>query len=119
MKLDLIESLGSNQYQFETKWYKLQDFVAQHGELDVLILGSSIVNTGVSPDDVNEVFQENAGTKLKIFNFGVEGFPINLTELIAEKLLITYQPKILIIGSEIRDLSAETALRRPSFILVL
>ncbi|HKJ26128.1 MAG TPA: hypothetical protein VJ965_00700, partial [Anaerolineales bacterium] len=47
-------SLGSYHYQFEIKWFQLERYVQKHGGVDVILLGSSLVNSGLDPDAINE-----------------------------------------------------------------
>ena len=105
-----VESWGVNHDQFEIKWRKLQAFVEEHGGVDVLIIGSSEVNSGIIPDEINAFLSERTGQSLRIFNLGIEGFTINLNALLIPYLIETYHPKLIILGTEIRDYSSETSL---------
>ena len=65
-------SVGNFHYQFEIKWFKLDRFVKQNRGVDVIILGSSLVNTGIDPDVMAQVFYERTRRRIRIFNFGIE-----------------------------------------------
>jgi hypothetical protein len=99
----LTRSLGNHHYQFEIKWFRLQDFVKKNGGVDVIILGSSLVNTGVDPDVMAEEFFEQTGIKLRIFNFGVEGLMVASNSINAEILVKRYHPILLIYVTEMRE----------------
>jgi hypothetical protein len=99
----LTRSLGNHHYQFEIKWFRLQDFVKKNGGVDVIILGSSLVNTGVDPDVMAEKYFEQTGIKLRIFNFGVEGLLVAANSINAEILVKRYHPTLLIYITEMRE----------------
>lgn len=97
------ESLDVYPYPFEIKWYRLQQYVAQNGGVDVLILGSSVVNTGIDPSIVAQTYAQQTGKQLRIFNFGVEGLTIVPDSVFAKMLVQTYHPALLIYGTIPRD----------------
>lgn len=100
-------SLGGYHTHFEVKWFKLQEYVEEHGGVDVILMGSSLVNTGVVPEEVSRAFLDNGGdTPLRVFNFGVEGLTIQPNATVAQLLIETYQPKAIIFGTELRDYAA-------------
>ena len=90
-------------YPFEIKWRRLQEYVAQNGGVDVIIVGSSVVNTGIDPDVVARTYSQKTGKKLRIFNFGVEGLTIVPDAVFAKLLVQTYHPALLIYGTIPRD----------------
>lgn len=105
----LPRSVGSNQYQLEIKLYKLEEFIEIYGGVDILIMGSSITNTGFIPAEIKAAITQETGQDLRIFNFGVEGFTVNLNNQIIEYIILKYQPKLILLNSEIRDFSGKTA----------
>ncbi len=104
----LPRSLGSNQYQFEIKWYRLEEFVRERGGVDILIMGSSVANTGFIPEEITAALESEFG-EVRIFNFGVEGFTVNLTAQIIEKVIRTTRPKVILFSTEVRDYSDQVA----------
>lgn len=109
-KASPYRSVGNFDYQFEIKWFRLQDYVKQHGGVDIIILGSSLVNTGVNPDIVAQAYAQQTGTQPRIFNFGVEGMTISPNSVIAKLLVEQYHPALLIYVTEIRDYIAGNGL---------
>ena len=103
-------SVGNNHYQFEFKWFRLQDYVKQNGGVDVIILGSSLVNTGIDPDMMREAFYKQTGVQLRIFNFGVEGLTAAPNSITAGILVERYDPALLIYVTEMREFVAGTGL---------
>jgi hypothetical protein len=103
-------SFGYYHYQFEIKWFRLQDYVKQNGGVDVIILGSSLVNTGIDPDVMAESFFEQTGVKLRIFNFGVEGFTVAPNSVIAKILEKYFHPSLFIYVTEMREYVPDSGL---------
>jgi hypothetical protein len=102
-KLSPYRSYGDYHYQFEIKWFRLQDYVKQNGGVDVIILGSSLANTGIDPDVMAKSFYNQTGINLRIFNFGVEGLTVAPNSVTAGLLEKRYHPQLLIYITEMRD----------------
>ncbi len=98
-----LRSIGSYHAQFEQKLFKLEDYVKKHGGVDVIILGNSMVNTGIDAARLGYHYQNLTGQKLRIFNFGVEGLTINPISDLAEILVKKFHPGTLIVFTEMRD----------------
>lgn len=96
-------SLGIYHSQFEIKWFKLEDYVRQNGGVDVLLLGSSIVNTGIDPDVLSSEYEKLTGEHLRIFNFGIEGLTVSPTSVVAKILVEKYHPSTILFITEMRD----------------
>jgi len=105
-----LRSVGLYHNQFEIKWFELQDFVRKNGGVDVILLGSSMVNTGIDPDVLAEQYALRTGQELRVFNFGVEGFTISPNAEIARLLVQEYHPATLIFFTEMRDYVAANGL---------
>ena len=109
-KLYARESLGNyptpmGQY-FDIKWYGLQEYVARNGGVDVILIGSSVVNTGIDPDVVAESYFKLTGTWLRIYNFGIESLDIVPNSVYAKILVQKYHPALLVFGTIPRDFLA-------------
>jgi hypothetical protein len=109
-KISPYRSVGNYHYQFEIKWFRLQDFVEQNGGVDIIILGSSLANTGMDPDVIASAFTEQTGVKPRIFNFGVEGLTIAPNSIVARILVERYHPALLIYVTEMREFVAGSGL---------
>jgi len=103
-------SVGNHHYQFEIKWFRLEDYVKQNGGVDIIILGSSLVNTGIDPDIVSQTFYEQTGIHPRIFNFGVEGLTVAPNSALARLLVERSHPALLIYVTEMRDYIAGNGL---------
>ncbi len=88
---------------FEIKWYRLQHYVAKNGGVDVILVGSSVVNTGLNPDVIAQTYYDETGQKLRIFNFGVESLDIVPTSEFTKILIEQYHPALIIFGTIPRD----------------
>jgi hypothetical protein len=105
-------SVGNFDYQFEIKWFRLPEYVKQNGGVDVIILGSSLVNNGIDPDVMAQEYYEQTGISLRIFNFGLEGLSINPNSVMAKILVDQYHPALLIYVTEMRDYNAGVGLEK-------
>ncbi len=103
-------SLGIYHGQFEIKWFALKDYARQNGGVDVLLLGNSMVNTGIDPDVLAAEYESLTGESLRVFNFGVEGLTIAPNSVIARILNAKYHPGTIIFVTEMRDYAAANGL---------
>ena len=78
--------------------------------MDVIILGNSLVNTGIDPDVMAEAFYEQTSINLRIFNFGVEGLTVAPNSVTAGILVERYHPALLIYVTEMREFVAGSGL---------
>jgi hypothetical protein len=102
-RISPFRSVGNFDYQFEIKWFRLQDYVKRHGGVDIILLGSSLVNTGIDPDVMAQVYYEQTGIQLRIFNFGLEGLTVAPNSVNARILVNKYHPALLIYVTSMRD----------------
>lgn len=101
-----IKSFGFSNSLFEIKWVKLEQYVNKNGVPDVIIVGNSMVNTGIDPLVVEQQIKDSTGKSLSVFNFGVEGLNLTAVQNLAKLIVITYHPKFLVAGTDIRDYSS-------------
>ena len=97
------ESLGTFHAQFEIKWFRLQQFVIENDGVDVIILGSSLANTGIDPDIMAQTYYLQTGIRLRIFNFGVEGMSVAPGSLITRVLIEKFHPRLVLLITEMRE----------------
>lgn len=105
-KIFPLQSLGDYHAQFEIKWFKLEKYVQENGGVDVILLGNSMVNTGIDPETLSSRYFELTGQKLRVFNFGVEGLTVAPLSKIAVILEEHYHPGTILLVTDIRDYSA-------------
>ncbi len=98
-----IRSIGNFHTQFETKWFKLNDYVKTNGGVDVLLMGNSMVNTGIDPEVLASAYQAKTGQTPRIFNFGVEGLDLFTNAELVELLVSEFHPKTVIFFTEMRE----------------
>lgn len=103
-----IRSIGNFHTQFETKWFKLMDFTAKNGGVDVLLMGNSMVNTGVDPDVLADEYEALTGVRPRIFNFGVEGMDLFTNAELAELLVREVHPQTILFFTEMREYGPQT-----------
>jgi hypothetical protein len=105
------QSFGSWHYQFDLKWFRLKQYVANNGGVDVILLGNSLVDTGFDPDVVTQTYYEKTGLQLRVFNFGIGGLTVSPSSINAKLLVETYHPALLIFVTEMRDYDTTNGIR--------
>ena len=105
------QSFGSWHYQLDLKWFRLNQYVANNGGVDVFILGNSLVNTGFDPDVITQTYYEKTSLRLRVFNFGVDGLTIAPNSVNAKILIEEYHPALLVLVTEMRDYDATNGIR--------
>lgn len=98
-----VRSVGSYHAQFEQKLFKLEDYVNKYGGVDVIVIGNSMVNTGIIPGTAANRYAELTGDQLRIFNFGVEGLTVSSVAILCNYLVENYHPGTLLVYTEMRD----------------
>ena len=97
-----LKSYGNYHTQFEIKWQKLEEFARDNDGVDVILLGNSMVNTGIDPQILSQQLS-GSDQPLRIFNFGVEGLTVVPMADLASLLVDTYHPKTILYFTEMRD----------------
>lgn len=90
-------SLGTGHRQFEIQWARLNDFIAQEGPPDCIVLGNSTVRSGIDPEILSAAYQAQTGTPIRCFNFGVDGLDAPTAASLARLLVQKAQPHLLIL----------------------
>lgn len=101
-------SWGMDYYPFEEQYARFQTFVKQHGRVDCIFLGSSMVLADLAPAAFEAGYAHRSGEPLECFNFGVMILTASSAGPIAEILVKDYHPKLLIFGTALRDYNALT-----------
>jgi hypothetical protein len=105
-----LRSVGDYHAQFEIKWFKLDEYVKQNGGVDVILLGNSMVNTGIDPETLSTRYEELTGQKLRVFNFGVEGLTVAPLSKVANILEAHYHPGTILLVTDIRDYAKDNGI---------
>ncbi|XHX80603.1 MAG: hypothetical protein RBJ76_11935 [Stenomitos frigidus ULC029] len=92
-----------NSQQFDQQLQRYLRFVAQAGQPDILIVGSSRALQGIDPIILQQTLTRRGYPKLKIFNFGINGATAQLVDLLLRKLLTPDQlPRLLLWADGVR-----------------
>lgn len=105
-----LRSVGVYHAQFEIKWFELKDYVRENGGVDVILMGNSMVNTGIDPAVLSAEYSSLTGEDLRIFNFGVEGLTVAPNSVIAKRLVERYHPGTILFVTEMRDYAVNNGL---------
>jgi hypothetical protein len=95
--------LGSRHSQLGEKLRLVEAVIAREGNLDCIMLGSSVVDNGFYPAAFSRAYQETTGKEITCFNFGIDAIPGATAGVLAEIIVQDYQPDILIYGIDGRD----------------
>ena len=98
-----IRSVGNFHSQFETKWFKLNDYVKANGGVDVLLMGNSMVNTGIDAEVFADAYEARTRVRPRIFNFGVEGMDLYTNSELAALLVDEFHPGTILFFTEMRE----------------
>ena len=101
---DTFSSVGSSDADFDRHVAAL-DYQAASGPIECIVLGSSMVLSGFSPNTFTEVYRDETHTHLSCANFGVSGLEAWQMADVARLLVQRYHPRLLIVGTSARDYS--------------
>ena len=74
-----------------------QQYVAENGAPDVLVVGSSRAMRGVNPQILRQALEENFSESVDIYNFGINGATAQVVDLLLRQVLESEQlPKLVI-----------------------
>ncbi|PKN94867.1 MAG: hypothetical protein CVU44_03420 [Chloroflexi bacterium HGW-Chloroflexi-6] len=97
-------SLGSDNFYFDYKIYALESQVRRNGQLDCLVLGSSVANSDLDPAVIETAYQNETGQKIHCFNIGIPALTAENAVPIAEAIVRRYQPDVVLFILIPRDL---------------
>ncbi|OQY29904.1 MAG: hypothetical protein B6I38_07795 [Anaerolineaceae bacterium 4572_5.1] len=95
-------------YILDIKLSRLEDYVQKNGGVDVIIFGSSLAHSGLDPEIIENIFEQDTGQNLRVFNCAVTGFSLPPVEPLIEIITQTYNPSLIIHITEMRDYSPKT-----------
>ena len=96
-------SLNTSHRQLERQWHRLENLTKSGVQLQCIALGNSMILNGFEPQVFSQSFYEQTGQELHCFNFGVDALtPVSANGL-AQVLIDTYRPQLLIFGTDARD----------------
>jgi hypothetical protein len=95
-------SIGSNHGQLEVQVFRLHQMAAS-GPVDCIFVGSSMVRSGIQPAAFADGYRQQTGESLRCFTFGLSGLTASAAGMLADYLVNTYHPRLLIYGVSPRD----------------
>jgi hypothetical protein len=95
-------SIGSNHGQLEVQVFRLHQMAAS-GPVDCIFVGSSMVRSGIQPAAFADGYRQQTGESLRCFTFGLSGLTASAAGMLADYLVNTYHPRLLIYGLAPRD----------------
>jgi hypothetical protein len=96
-------SLNSRHRHFERQWHRLATYANSGNQIECIALGNSMVLNGFDPQIFSQNFYQASGWGILCFNFGVDALTPVSAAALANILVDTYHPQLLIFGTDARD----------------
>ncbi|HET9905484.1 MAG TPA: hypothetical protein VFQ23_02550, partial [Anaerolineales bacterium] len=109
--------MGSRHYQVGHKLALLDSLAQKVGDVDCIMLGSSMVDTGFSPAAFETEYKAITGRDIHCFNFGIDASTAASTSALARIIVEDYHPRLLIVGTDARDYAVPIGDRDPAVVL--
>ncbi len=100
-----FSSVGSPNPYFEQHFAALDYQALTHGQVDCIVLGSSMVDNGFNPASFAAAYQQQTHARLNCANFGIAGMVTWQMADMARLVTDLYHPRLLILGASARDFS--------------
>lgn len=104
LRLDFFESIipapsvATRHRKFEVTLGKYWNSLKNREDLDCLILGNSMAQSGINPEAFSDGYQNVIGRPIECFTFGVDGLAPEFGVTMARILFSYNQPRLLIYG---------------------
>ena len=95
--------MGSRHYQLGHKLALLNLLARKTGQVDCIMLGSSMVDTGFDPAAFETGYKAMTGRNIHCFNFGIDASTVASTAALVRIVAEDYHPHFLIVGTDPRD----------------
>ena len=95
--------LGSRHSQLGYKLALLNVLARKTGQIDCIMLGSSMVDNGFNPSAFETGYREMTGRDIHCFNFGIDASTAASTAALVRIIVEDYRPNLLILGTDPRD----------------
>lgn len=112
-RIPIIESFlptstyGNGGPELGAKIRKLDTYIRQHGMVDCLFVGSSVVDSDIDPEVFSREFKAQTGKDVSCFNFALAAMAPSSMDSTARFLIARYRPRVLIYGVGIGEFSAK------------
>lgn len=90
-----IGEWGTDFRHVSEKLDQLEIYTSEHGSIDCLFLGNSMVLNGIDPDEFSSAYEAQTGQSIRCFNFGIDGMPAAGAGAFVNALVDDYRPRIL------------------------
>jgi hypothetical protein len=101
----IFSNMGSSHHQLGHKYTYLQAFERQVGHVDCIAIGSSTVDQAFNPEIFAAAYEVETGRPIHCFNFAIDAIAPSASSQVAAILVAEFQPDLLIIGTDARDLT--------------
>src|SRR5688500_11504110 len=95
--------MGSRHYQLGHKLALLDRLIRKTGRVDCIMLGNSMVETGIEPESFQTGYKKMTGRDINCFSFGIDASSATSTAALVMIIVEDYHPRLLISGTDLRD----------------
>jgi hypothetical protein len=95
--------LSNRHRHLDRQWHRLETLTKSGVVIDCIALGNSMILNAFDPQLFAQSFQSQTGRPLTCFNFGVDALTPVSAGALAQILIDTYHPQLLIFGTDARD----------------
>jgi hypothetical protein len=106
----LTPGFGTATRELDLQLAGLARAIRDGGPVDCVVLGSSVVMTGVDPDRVAASYRRRAGRTLHVYAFGVPALEADEAAAVARILFEDYRPRLVVYVFTTRDFFGRNAL---------
>jgi hypothetical protein len=92
----------ANYKAVDTILHQLDQYIIQYGQVDCILLGSSLVDVAVNPVVFGEAFQQQTGEEIHCFTMGISAGTASSFGPVAQILAKRYNPPMLILATSPR-----------------
>lgn len=89
-----------NSRQLDEQIFRYQQYLAEHGTPDILVVGSSRALRGIDPTTLETALKQQGFANLKIFNFGINGATAQVVDALIRQILRPSQLPRLIVWAD-------------------
>jgi hypothetical protein len=100
-------SVQADSFLFDAKVYNLERQVQQNGKIDCLFIGSSVSNSDIDPDLVEQIYFAQTGETIHCYNLGYPAMTVENAAVFINAAIAHFSPRVVFYTFIPRDLTDE------------
>ncbi|MBV6396217.1 MAG: hypothetical protein HFACDABA_01811 [Anaerolineales bacterium] len=89
-------SVQGDSFLFDAKVYALEQQARRNGRLDCIFIGSSVTNSDIDPQALEQVYFEQTGEPIHCFNFGYPAMTVENAAVFADSVIAKFSPRLIV-----------------------